>query len=482
MARGGIKSDGKRLLMKKKVFISIFVSLALLTVACGSANYNLVMKEPELMFYKGEFKPAAQKLLPFVNKVGDKDRLVFLMECGLMLQAAQDYESSTKVLLEAGSVADKITTSISQQAGSLFLNETVTNYKGEDFERVLVHMYLGINFLFLKKPSEARVEFKKVNDLLRDLNVTTGKAYKQNLMAKYLTAIAFEVIAAEENDEHDWEFAYVEYKQIYELSPRLAIVYRDLQRLAKKLDDKDDYNSWIGKFGKQDNISADAGELVMIYQAGRSAVKASRGPLLSDQSMKVGIDVALRGMKPIAGVSTAAILVALKVAQNPIPVFVKRKNAIQYLMINVNGKDVARTYMLEDIENTAVKNLEDDYTRLVTKVAAGIVVKAATALAAGYAAKALAERSKKLGGFAGIIGAVAGSAVGAGLLANIKPDLRCWHTLPANLQLSRVFLPPGQYNITIKFIDNAGMVERTTTHLIQIDKGKKTFFNFRTLY
>lgn len=469
--------------MKKRFELPIVLSVLMaFTIACASANYNKVMKEPEDLFYKGQYKEASRMLIPYVNEIGSRDRLLFLMEAGLMLQAAGDFENSTKVLLEAGELADEITTSVSKQAASLFLNETVTNYKGEDFERVLVHMYLGINYLFMNQPEEARVEFKKVNDLLRDINVTTGRDYKQNIMAKYLTAIAFELIADKENDENDREFAYVEYKQIYELDPRLAMVYTDLQRLAKQLDDNEDYGKWIGRFGKQDRLPANYGELVMIYQAGRSAVKVSRGPLLSESSMKTGINVALRGMTMKAGVTTTAVLAALRVAENPIPRFQRRKNLIEYLVINVNGRDLGRTYMLTDIENTAVKNLEDDYNRLVTKVAAGIVVKAVSSLAAGYAAKKLAEQFKQTRQFAGLIGTIAGTGTGAALLANIKPDLRCWHTLPANLQLSRLYISPGVYNVKIKFIDRYGRVQRTTDHMIEIKKGEKTFFNFRTLY
>jgi hypothetical protein len=468
--------------MKKRIAILLVLSLTAFTIACASANYNQVMQKPEKMFYQGQFKEASRQLIPYVNKIGDRDRLLFLMEAGLMLQAAQDYENSNKVLLEAGKLADSITTSISKQTASLFLNDTVTNYKGEDFERVLVHMYLGINYLFLKEPESARVEFKKVNDLLRDINVSTGRKYKQNLMAKYLTAIAFEIIADLENDQNDREFAYVEYKQIYELDPRLAFVYTDLQRLAKQLDDREDYNNWIRKFGKRDNLPDDYGELVMIYQAGLGAVKVSRGPLLSDTSMKAGIEVSLRGMKLVAGLTVAGVIAALRVAQNPIPRFQTRNNKIEYLVINLNGRDLARTYMLEDIERTAVKNLEDDYNRLAAKVAAGIAVKAVTALAAGYATKKVAQQFKQTKQLAGLLGTLAGAATGAALLANIKPDLRCWHTLPANLQFSRLYLTPGVYDVQIKFIDRSGRVERTINHAIKIEKGKKTFFNFRTLY
>jgi len=467
---------------KRKIITPLFVLVVFLSaMGCASSDYSKKLKKSEEMFYYGKYKEAARTLLPAVN-ARSKDQLLYMMECGLMLHAAGDYENSNKVLLEAADIADKISTSISKQTASLLLNERSTNYKGEDFERVLVHMYLGINFLMLEEPEEARVEFKRVNELLRDISVSTSRDYKQNIMAKYLTAIAFELIADKENDFNDREFAYIEYKQIYQLEPRLALVYRDLQRLAKKLDDNEDYSKWIREFGKKDRIPENAGEIVVIFQAGRSAIKVSRGSLLSDPKMKANIRVTLNGMSLKQGVTVAGVLVALNNAENPIPRFKKRSNKIRYLVINVNGRNVDRTYMLENIEDTAVQNLKDDYNRLYAKVAAGIAVKAATAIAAGYAAKKLAEQSKQLGGFAGIIGTAVGVGTGAGLISQIKPDLRCWHTLPANLQLGRVFLPEGEYNVTIKLIDYNGKVDRTDKKKITVKKGEKTFMNYRTLY
>ncbi len=279
--------------MGKKTAVVLMCFLVLAAAGC-TANYNKVLKDSETMFYSGKYKDAARTLLPSVNRSG-KDQLLFMMEAGLMLHAAGDFENSNKVLLEAGKLADRIAVSVSKEAASLFLNETVTNYRGEDFERVLIHMYLGVNFLMLKKPDDARVEFKRVNDLLRDINVSTGREYKQNLMAKYLTAIAFEIIADRDKDVNDREFAYIEYKQILELEPRLAIVYRDLQRLAKQLNDMEDYNKWVGQFGRRDYIPANAGEFVMIFQAGQGAVKVSRGSLLSDQAMAASIRASQTG-------------------------------------------------------------------------------------------------------------------------------------------------------------------------------------------
>jgi hypothetical protein len=438
------------------------------------------MAESEKAFYSGNYLDAARKLLPNVNKENE-DQLLFMMEAGLMLHAGGDFEKSNKVLLAASDLADKIAISVSKEAASLFINDTVTNYRGEDFERVLIHMYLGINFLMLNNPNDARVEFKKVDNTLRGIKESGGAAFKQNLMAKYLYAVAFEISAVSQNDANDYNDAYVEYKQISQLDPAFEPVRLDLIRMAKVIGDTEDYQKWRGQFGALDSsIPKDAGELILLYQAGQGAIKQSRGKLLQDVQMKSAIQVSINGMSLAQGVTAAGVIAALSLAENPIPKFVKRSNKGRYATISGNGVQNAGTYMLEDIENTAVKTLEEKYTSMYFKVAAGIAVKAVAAVASGILAEKIAKKAGA-GVFAGLIGAAAGAGVGAGLASTIKPDLRCWHTLPANLQLKRIFLKPGTYDLTLSAVGNGGNVD-TKSCKVTITPGKKTLLNYRTLF
>ena len=464
---------------RRRIIPAIAVTLLAL---CCTANYTLQMQESEKQFYAGKYLEAARTLLPYVNK-SDEDQLLFMMEAGLMLHAGGEFEKSNQVLLSAADLSEKIATSISKGAASLFLNDTVTNYKGEDFERVLIHMYLGMNFLMLDKPDEARVEFKRLDDILRGIKESGGKSYKQNLMAKYLYGLAFEISAVTQKDENDYNDAYVEYKQIYAQDPAFESVKADLLRMAKAIGDTEDYNKWRGKFGALDaGIPKDAGELVLVYQSGQSAIKQSRGKLLADVQMKTAINVSLQGMSLAEGVTVAGVLVALAVAENPIPKFVKRSNKGRYATISGKGVNGGSTYMLEEIENTAVKNMEDRYASMYAKVAASIAVKAVASIAAGVAAKKLAKNmGGTVGAFSGLIGAAAGAGVGAGLASQIKPDLRCWHSLPANLQVKKIFLKPGKYDLSLSAVGDSGVVDQKTIP-VEIEAGKKTLLNYRTLF
>jgi uncharacterized protein len=447
-------------MIKIKMMAAVLI-LAALAGACVK-DYREVISAPEEKFYQGQEYEAARMLLPYINKAG-KDQLLFMMEAGYLLHMAGKYEDSIKVLLKAAQIAKVIPISIGQEVGALLSNQTVTNYRGEDFEKVLVHMYLGINYLMLKNYEEAAVEFKAVNNELLKIKTEKGEArYKQNIMAKYLTAIAHELRGAETGSEDDYDYAEVEYRQILKLKPDLAMARYDLALLRKLKD-------------------SPMGELVVIFQAGRSPIKVSRGNLLGDPGMNLAIAAALSTQSLAAGVTAGAIMSTISMAENPIPKFRIRTNKTKNLRINVMGQQ-ASTDMLENVEYTAMKNMEDDYGRMQAKVAGSIILKAAVSAAAGVAAaevtRQLSDNNK---GLSSLVGLLVGAGTGVGLFATMKPDLRCWHTLPANLQLARMRLAPGKYTATVQHIGYNGAVQSVKQLNFEVKKKEKYFINIRTV-
>ncbi len=429
--------------------------------SCGR-DYREEMKAPIELFYRGQPYEAAQSLLPYVNKSG-RDQLLFLMEAGYLLHAAEKYEDSNRVLLKAATMAKVKPISISKEVAALLTNQTMTNYRGEDFEKVLVHMYLGINYLMLDNADDAAVEFKAVNNELQKIKNEKGEArYKQNIMAKYLAAIAHELRADTTGDEYDREYAEVEYRQILQNRPDLAVARRDLASIRQR-------------------AGSGNGELVVVFQAGRAPIKVSRGRLMEDPGMKASLVVALGSQSLAAGVTAASVMTAITAAQNPIPRFQTRPNMVRCLRVSVGNRQVM-TQNLENIEETAIRNLEDDYSRLRAKVAASIITKAVVSLGAGIAAQ---EVTRKLSdgnrGLSSLVGLLVGSGTGAALFATMRPDLRCWHTLPANLQLARVPLPPGTHCARLDFIGHYGTVVESRNVNFEINKNGKRFITIRTV-
>ncbi len=107
--------------MNTRIRAAAIVTLLVFSFGCAG-SYVQVMKDSEKMFYYGQYRRPPQAPAA-VNKSG-KDQLLFMMEAGLMLHAAGDYENSNKVLLEAAKLAERIAVSVSKEAASLFLNDT----------------------------------------------------------------------------------------------------------------------------------------------------------------------------------------------------------------------------------------------------------------------------------------------------------------------------------------------------------------------
>ena len=262
--------------------------------------------------------------------------------------------------------------------------------------------------------------------------------------------------------EEDREYAAVEYRQILQLKPELSMTKNDLTYL-------------------QSPKNSQSGELVIIFQSGRTPVKVSRGKLLDDSGMKASVAVAISMRNLAAGVTAAAVMASLAAAENPIPRFKIQSNKTKFVKVTVLSQQVA-TEMLENIEYTAMKNLEDDYGRLRAKVAASIVTKTIVSIAAGIVAQ---EVTRKLSGGNKLLSLGAGLLVGAGtgaaLFATMRPDLRCWHFLPATLQLARMRLMPGKYTAKVQYIGFNGAVLDTKYLNLEIRKKDKYFMNLRTL-
>jgi hypothetical protein len=406
-----------------------------------------------------------------------------MMECGYIYHAAGSYEQSNGILLPASDLARIIPVSIGQQAASLFTNETRTNYRGEDFEKVLLRMFLGINFFMLGRYDEARIEFKGVNNELARIKNDRGESrYGQNVMAKYLTGLAYEISGDLDKDQEDLEFAYIEYQQVLKLRPGYEAIKHDILRLAKKLDYQDDLARWKQEFSVTGAVAADddRGEVVIIAQTGRCAVKKSRGKLLEDRAMKAGVVTALATGNLAAGVTVGAVMGTIGQVENPIPAFVRRPGRIDHCLVRV-GDTTFRAEMLEDVSAAAIANMEALYPLLAQKVAASIVVKAAASVAAGIAAKQISDGAGGKSALGSLLGALAGIGTGVALFAQIKPDLRCWHTLPDRLHLSRIALPQGNHEIVIEFRDATGALIKKKSHQLTVEKGKKVFINERTL-
>ena len=67
-------------------------------------------------------------------------------------------------------------------------------------------------------------------------------------------------------------------------------------------------------------------------------------------------------------------------------------------------------------------------------------------------------------------------------IATERADTRSWLTLPANVQMARLPLPPGSYDVSVELLGNSGQVIETRTFpQVAIRKEHKTYLTEQSM-
>lgn len=397
-------------------------------MAMGCASARMSDHESDRLFKEGRYDDAAERLKKGLAKQGDDshDELLYLFDIGLSLHSSGKFEESNQVFLKADKISEvKEYVSLAKEAETLLASENTKDYKGEDFEKVLISTYLAMNYSLMGDWENALVEARRVNQKLYMMVNQGQRKYKQNAFARYLSAVLYEA-------DQDYNDAYVDYKNTLDLMPNFPGLGGDLWRCAMLLNMPDEMERWDTQFKLTDADHQKAkltapkskkGEIIVLYENGISPEKRPNPHF------------------------------------NSIPKFYARHNPVHTAIVEVNGENKGNTVVLDNIEATAIANLDEKYSGIIAKKVAGVVAKEAVAYGV---AKATGSR------FFG--------ALTEGLLyAADKADVRSWNLLPRDLQVLRIPVEAGTYKVKVLPQGAQPLGEK----LIQVGAGKKVFVNFR---
>ncbi len=379
-------------------------------------------------FRERDYDSAVESLRKGLDEQGEngRDQLLYLLDLGLTLHTAGRYEESNQILARADKIAEiKDYTSISTEAGTFLTGDNIKDYKGEDFEKVLINAYKAMNYAALGEIESALVEVRLVNRKLQMMITEGERKYKQNAFARYLSGVLYEA-------ERNWNDAYIDYKLALQLMPEIPGLGVDLWRMAWLMRSPDDMERWEKQFSlteedkaRAKSLSPRAGkaEIVVMYQNGISPIKRPNP------------------------------------AWNSLPHFYPRRNPVLSASVYLNGNLQAQTAVLHSIERTAIENLEENYGAMVAKKIGGVIVKEVVADQIGKQTD-----SPLLGALARVI-----------FYVSDQPDLRSWNLLPRDLQLLRITVDPGLHTLRVVPDGSGESFEKT----VQVKAGGKVFVPFR---
>lgn len=184
------------------------VALSLATlVGCATQALNTARRD----FYQGRFESANQAL---DRKAPKRDRVLFLMERGMIRLFLGDYPSSARDFVDAyDRLVELQTYSLSAGGASLVVNDTVQDFRGFPYERTLLHAFTALDHFALSHWENAAVEARR---MIESLTTEQRGEYPDDAYSHYLAGAALELIGDTSN-------ARLQYQKAGELAPNAKI-------------------------------------------------------------------------------------------------------------------------------------------------------------------------------------------------------------------------------------------------------------------
>lgn len=443
--------------------------LTLLLAACGPAANRYALIDESLR--AGDVQRADAIVEEAAHEYDSKSQVLYRMDRGMTLHLAGRYEESTAVLEKAEQEVEQLyTRRITTQAKALLTNDTELPFEGAAYEQVMLNVIKALNYAIAGNLQEALVEARRVDhrlNVLADQAADKPDAYRDDGFARYLSGILFEA-AGELND------AFIAYRKAHEAylaarawsrTPVPSALLTDLLRITDALHLTDEHAyyrqafadvSWVpatdrqhlaqvvvvsyhGRAPRKDDqfidlpISPDALRLVLL-------TKAAVGPNANARDTRVAESL-------LYGISGRVVRVAL-------PRLVQQKTAVAHEQVSLVGEGSSysvQSELVQDLSALAAKHFSDHFNGLAVKAVARAAIKFAAAEGLARGARAAAGRD------AGpLVGLLVGSLAKTLAISTEEADKRSWRTLPDEIHIARLWVPPGSYELRVRPIGKTG--------------------------
>lgn len=462
--------------MKNTVYKSVLAfCFAVLLTAC--ATYYQKLGEFNQDIEKGNIQQAKVFLEKDKKGPEGKARLLYNLNRGTVEWLLGNYSESNKYFNTADLLAEDYQKNAANTALALITNPMAQEYRGEDFELVLLYYYKAINYLQLGQKDEALVECRRLNLRLQQLNdkYTKKNRYSVDAFGLNLMGMIYESDGDYNNAFISYRNAVEAYENNYATQFNLGVpeqLKKDVINAAYKTGFPDEGERFEKKFNiKYQAKPENSGDLVFFWNNGLGPVKAEnsinfsvikgQGGFVTFANEEMGLNFPF--YLPSSGnASNQSALSQLEFFRVAFPKYVERKPYYSSASISANG----RSYKLdlgEDINKIAFKTLEDRMLREM----GNSLLRLATKKAAEYAVR---DQNKDLGAVMGIVNAV-----------TEKADTRNWQTLPYAISYTRISLPQGKQEIKLNTHSFDNRTDKVSDFSFDIYKGKTTFHSYQSL-
>jgi hypothetical protein len=396
------------------------------------ASYTDETREMREAYVSRDYDRALEALKKSGVMERSQDRLLWRLEAATILDRKGEPEKSKRLWLEADQIADELyTVSVSKTAASFVMNDASADYEGEDYEKVAIHSMLAHQFLGLGRMDEARVEAKKINNKLYEINQRYSEKeknkYGEDAHARYLSGIIYE-------SKGDIDSAIIDYSKALELyendfrsfirGPVPTALVQSLYRLLGQRSRQERMEKLAEKYkGLVRASKTGDAEIVVVHEVGRVARKYAKDFVLTIGGQIVRFSFPALETQSIYNAGTG---------------------------IEIRGDRFYEAENTAYLDAIAYATLENRRGRMVAKQMARLLAKGQ-----------LTYQAEKN------FGPLAGLAANIATAATETADTRSWTTLPQAFFISRARVPAGAHDITVKTNGRIGVAKR-----LNLNKGE----------
>lgn len=409
----------------------------------GCATYSDSAQFRSIEIYLAAQQPDAALNVLESRRHVRRDEVLHLLNKGMLLRRSGRLEDSNTVFETVKQLMTQLYgISIREQTTALVINDATRSYVGYEYEQVLLYIFKALNYLELGEGEKARVEVMQMDVRLREL----GKAgAKVEAFGRYVAGIVFE-------QRREWNDAMVAYRKAYRAYKRRqngsGVVPRFLQYDLLRLAQRQGLKNELRKYRKEFTIThwrsvrerTKLGELVFLMHNGLAPVKREHSVVSFARHANHTVRISLPYYQHLPATTYRGRIKIADQSTQSVPV--------------------------EDINGLARRALERRMGVITARAIARAVIKAE------MAKKAREESRKNNRPLLGFLMEVA-------TVVTERADTRSWTTLPYNIQMVRIALPPGIYNLDAEVsADFHSAVKTRTFPDIKIEKGKYTYVNY----
>jgi len=456
---------------KQKIFLpTILVVLSLLVVQCQSYYQRNIKYHTDLQ--RHQYKDAEQTLDHFKLLKKERNELLFNLEKGKLAHLQHQFSESNTYFNKADVLIEDYKKSAKDNALELVSNPQMQLYQAEDFEKVFIHYYKALNYIYLNDMEGALVEAKRINLKLQEINdkyKNDKNKYGQDAFGHIFMGMLYQA----NNDANNAFIAFRNAVDIYFKNDNsymnVAIpnqLKKDIIFAAYQSGFTSEQVYYEQKFDlKLDVNTLPKKELILFLENGLSPVKTEwslnftvipgNNGLITFVNKDLNLNFSFNYNSNNQSASS------LRLVRVAFPKYSDRTSKFTSSSVAYQGNTYTPE-LVEDLNCIARETLNDRFLREMTFSLLRMFVKQSAELA-------VRNQNQELGALVGVFNAI-----------TEKADTRQWQTLPNKISYLRIPLEEQATSVSLTLFDrNGGKITKEIP--IPFSKNKIVFANFHSL-